>query len=404
MPQPILPITSLRRECRDETWRVTATVGDHPLWFECDDTELTPCPEAFLATFFIPALHLGKQLTIDARVNPAWVDQTTRLLPIYHRWWGYPSVHPASDSSTTRPAPDRPGLPSQQPAPQQVAQCFTGGVDSFFSLLRESRDPEYLLYVHGYDIPIGDTQRAEAFQSSLRDVAQAMGITPILMRTNMRQHPIFGRVSWERTHGAALAAAGMLIAGHIDSLVIPSSYAYENATPWGSHWDTDPLWAAPDHLRIIHDDATLNRRDKILALAPEPLVQRHLRVCWRNLAPTGNCSRCEKCLRTMATLEVGGHLADYHRVFDVDTPLSKRLDAVSALPRHLMFVWKDLATRDVAPPTRAAIHRLLHRSERAAAWAPIIGYAKRGARLLPSALRWACHLLVRRLFGAPDKS
>lgn len=91
---------------------------------------------------------------------------------------------------------------------------------------------------------------------------------------------------------------------HVDSLVIPSSYAYEDATPWGSHWDTDPLWSSPDKIRIIHDDASVNRRDKIIQLAAEPLVQRHLRVCWRNLAPTGNCSRCEKCLRTMTTLEV----------------------------------------------------------------------------------------------------
>lgn len=400
MASSSLHITSLRSERRNGTERVSAKVGSHRLWFESDGFELSDRPEVFLTAFFIPALHTGTPLFIDEAVRPAWIEQTKRLLPIYNRWWNYSPHHPLHQSNPrSQPGDGRPERPDSSFA-HRTAQCFTGGIDSFYSLLCGTHDASHLLYVHGFDIPIDDHERLSAFKPSLHAAADATGATPITVRTNMREHPFFDCVSWERTHGAGLAAAGMVLANHIDALVIPSSYAYEDATPWGSHWDTDPLWTAPDHLRIIHDDATLNRRDKILELAREPLVQRHLRVCWRNLSATGNCSRCEKCLRTMATLEVGGHLPDYHRVFDVDTPLSEHLDALPSLPRHLTFIWRDLATREVSPATRAAIRRLLRRSNRAL----VKKIVRRGPSYVVSKLRDVWQSIRRGLFGAPDKS
>jgi hypothetical protein len=381
----------------DGTWRVTATVGDAPLWFECDDFELLTSPEPFLTAFFVPALHQGLQLAIDANIDPEWIGRTKRLLPIYAQWWGYPQTHPVSVTSNAVPARGK-NIRSAR-SHNRTAQCFTGGIDSFFSLLRGPHDPQYILYVQGFDVPLSDHDRAQALETSLSAVAAATNTTPIIVRTNLRQHPIFDAVSWERTHGAALAAVGMLLAEHIGGIVIPSSYAYEDHTPWGSHWDTDPLWSPPDQLQIIHDDASVTRRDKIVQLAAEPLVQRHLRVCWRNLTPTGNCSRCEKCLRTMATLEASGHLDAYHRVFDVETPLSKRLDDTSYLPHHLTFIWEDLATREVSPATRKAIGRLLRRSQ----WRAWMHSAKQSVSTLRSTLYAARRSIGHALFDTPDK-
>ena len=400
MAQRTLSITTPRRERCDTTWRITATVDGQPLWFESDEVELAARPEAFLTALFIPALHLDRPLTIDAPIDAGWIAQTKRLLPIFHRWWGYPITHPVPEDAVDRPPPDLDAHPPAPPASGRVAQCFTGGIDSFYSLLRGAHGTQYLLYVHGFDIPLDDPARADALDASLRAVTQATGTSPIWMRTNLRRHPVFDAVSWKRTHGAALAAAGLLLATCADALVIPSSYAHENETPWGSHWDTDPLWSLPGQLRIIHDDASIHRRDKILELAPEPLAQRHLRVCWRNLAPTGNCSQCEKCLRTMTTLEAGRELSSYHRVFDVDTPLPQRLNTLTALPHHLTFIWDDLATRNVKPATRAAIRQLLRRSNRAL----VKNIVRRGPSYVVSKLRDVWQSIRRGLFRAPDES
>lgn len=314
-------------------------------------------PEAFATAFFIPALHHHRRIRVDERLNPGWLAGTRRLLPIYASWWNYPEEYPLITP------PDARGT-TELSTPRQGAlgQCFTGGIDSFYSLLRGTHNPESLVFAHGYDIALDDEQRFRHFETGLRTVARALNLEAIVVRTNLREHPVFRSVSWERTHGAALAAIGMVLSDRLGTLIIPSSFDYESETPWGSHWDTDPMWSIPGRLEVVHDDATVHRRDKIIELAREPLVQQHLRVCWQNLASVGNCSRCEKCLRTMVTIETTGSLEAFHRVFDTRTPLPDLLDRLPGISSHLSFIWDDLASRDVSRGTRQAIKRLQRRS------------------------------------------
>jgi len=69
---------------------------------------------------------------------------------------------------------------------------------------------------------------------------------------------------------------------------------------------TDPMLGsrATD---LIYDSADVNRRAKLRELAGSDLALRNLRVCWRS-GTDENCGRCEKCLRTMMTLELHGAL------------------------------------------------------------------------------------------------
>lgn len=334
--------------------RVSAEVNGAPVWFECDDLPLTAVPEALAGAFLIPALHTRAHLKVDAPLDAAWHAATARLVEIFAEWWGYPREHPCG------PAPPSIGAsPLRRQSPGSVAQCFTGGVDSFYSLLHGENRPQCLMFVHGYDISLADIHRARHTDAMLRTVAAERGLRAAVLRTNLREHPLFNAVSWERTHGAALAACGLLSKEHIERLVVPATSI---TPPWGSTPDSDPLWSLPGVVEIAHADAAVHRRQKTLTLAHEPLVQRHLRVCWENQAPAGNCSACEKCLRTMALLEAAGQLERYHRVFDVATPLSQRIDRLRPVAGHLLFVWSDIAGRNVRPETRAAIHRLLRRS------------------------------------------
>jgi hypothetical protein len=162
-----------------------------------------------------------------------------------------------------------------------------------------------------------------------------------------------------------LAAAGLLLTKKIATLVIPSSNDYDHPHAWGSHWETDPFWGRPQRFNIIHGTNAINRRDKIFKIAEENLVKDHLRVCWKNIDKTGNCSKCEKCLRTMVTLQASGRLAAYHRVFNTQTSLATLLDNLHAIPHNLRFVWDDLVTRNLPQSTRTAIQRLMQRSKMA---------------------------------------
>lgn len=46
------------------------------------------------------------------------------------------------------------------------------------------------------------------------------------------------------------------------------------------------------------------RLEKVAAIANEPLVHSHLRVCRENRSAALNCGECEKCVRTQVQLAV----------------------------------------------------------------------------------------------------
>jgi hypothetical protein len=237
---------------------------------------------------------------------------------------------------------------------------FSGGVDSMYELLRSMHDIDALVFVHGFDVDIADRHRAAAFEASLRRLAEQTNKRAIVLRTNARRHRLFRTFDWERTHGAALAAAGHVLSDEVGALRIASSWAYSEPEPWGTRWDLDPRWSSA-RLEIEHADASLTRRQKIAAIAAQPLAHQHLRVCWENLTPAGNCCRCTKCLRTMLSLKAHGML-DRFETFEHDADLVARLDAVPWMSAKLRGCARaqldELLER---PDLRAALERLIER-------------------------------------------
>src|SRR5262249_25540970 len=204
----------------------------------------------------------------------------------FNQWWGYPEIIPEPFHN-----------PRQAPRATQTALCFSGGVDSFHTLLRSGYAIQYLVFVLGFDVELGDLRRFEAFEPSLRAAAAETGARPVVIRTNLREHSAFAPVSWERAHGGALAAIGHLLDGIVGQLLISSTDPFSLRIPWGSHWMTDAFWSS-EKLQVLHVGAHIDRNQKLRAITDEPLARNHLRVCWENRTPVGNCSRCEKCVRT----------------------------------------------------------------------------------------------------------
>lgn len=350
-----LRISPLQLQRQENLSRVTADVDGRPLWFESEQP-LTPAPEAFAGLFWIPALDAGRPLLSDSPLDPHWIESACRTLPVLHRWWGYRDASPlaAGQRTTAR------GMEQAADAGRRTGLCFTCGVDSFHALLCGGIPVDTLVFAHGYDIPHDDWPRRQTLERSLRDVAGAQGKRLVVIRSNLRTHPTFARVSWNRTHGSALAALGHLLGDSLARLVIPSSYSYELASPWGSSWELDPHWSSP-RVEVIHEDASTPRPEKIFRIAGHPLVQPHLQVCWSRKSATGNCCRCEKCLRTMVVCQAAGRL-DSLTAFAPPAPLHELLQQSPPLARHLFGIWQEIRTLPVPAPTAAAIDALLARS------------------------------------------
>jgi hypothetical protein len=115
-----------------------------------------------------------------------------------------------------------------------------------------------------------------------------------------------------------------LLAPAVTRAIIASSRPADLDIPYGSHWSLDPLWSS-SRTSILHQGQGRTRVEKLRAIAAEPLVREHLRVCWQNLAPAGNCSRCAKCLLAMLILEECGEL-EHSRAFEGRSELAARID------------------------------------------------------------------------------
>jgi hypothetical protein len=333
--------------------RVQVQVDSEIIWFESTDSSLAQSTEAIGSALAIPAAAIGKKLAIESPVDAVWLTNAQRAQAIAADWWGYarPGIIADSRAATASLVTRR-----------RTALCFTCGVDSFHSLLRGNHDVSHVIFVLGYDIGLADRQRAEAATTSVRHVAAELGINAEIIRTNLRTHGIFRTTNWEHTHGGALAAIGHLLSEHVDQLLISASYPRVFDRPWGSHWTLDPFWSS-SAFTVAHVGAEKWRAEKLIALMDDPLVRRHLRVCWENRAPGANCGQCEKCLRTMLVLDGHGRL-DRFPVFPAASMLAANLEQLNPLKQDLIRVYAGFLEMDLSTKVRGALTALVDRSAR----------------------------------------
>ena len=335
---------------------VEADIDGEPLWFASDDAKLAPSPEAFASALLMAAATRGEPLEVEAPVDRLWLERVPAIVRQAQEWWQLPGTRVIAADVI-----DTPRL-----KPGTTAQCFTGGVDSFYALITAKTPPGILVYAHGYDVDLTNQIRVDAFLPGLREVAASFGARAVLIATNLQEHSASQCVDIRRSHGGALAALGHVLVEEVERLVIPSSYPYHDPKPWGSHWDVDPLWSS-QRLAVEHADATFRRDGKVRAIADHPMVRRHLRVCFSPKTETGNCSRCEKCIRTMIALAMCGRLDDCE-TFDRTVTIVQRVNAMSTVRPHLVSIYEELLRGIDDPQLSAAVQRLIADSRGRPTW------------------------------------
>jgi hypothetical protein len=203
-------------------------------------------------------------------------------------------------------------LPAQRSPASKTVQFFTGGVDSFFTLLRHAPDGDAidrrvideLLTVWGLDIPLADAGAFGRLAGSIEALARPLGMSTAVLATNLRES------AWQLTHwgeigqGPALAGLALALEGRYRHAVLPASVSYGVFLPYGTHPLFDPLLSTAN-LRFEDDGGQWTRMEKLTRVVRSDLAMNRLRVCWEGRSEL-NCGRCEKCLRTLAMLEILG--------------------------------------------------------------------------------------------------
>ncbi len=275
----------------------------HPVWFVASEG-LGREADFLVPLTLPPAMVAGSRLKLAGTVSPQLLSAVPKIQDIFCLW---SEEHlgvefqrvPVHAKVRSRPLADR---------ASGVACFFSGGLDSFYTLLKHRDEVTHLIFVHGFDIPLtNQTLRAQASQAA-REVARELGKTLIEVETNLRSFSD-ALVYWVCYHGAALASIALLFQDRFGKVLIPATNTYANLDPWGSHPLLDPLWST-ELTEIEEDGCEATRTKKAAYISEYELALERLRVCldYRNLSSSYNCGRCEKCLRTMIDLRIAGAL------------------------------------------------------------------------------------------------
>lgn len=346
-----------RVERRDGRQRVVAEVDGEPLWLESADAALEPAPEALASMVLLPALGAGRPVASAAPLDPRWSAGVERLLAVTAKWWDLPRRPPSAPAALA----DAPGHErGTSPGRGRTALFMSCGGDSFYTLLRGPDPVDLLVFLDGFDIRLDEASRARAAEASVRAVAEATGRRAVSVRTNVRDHHLTGAADWERCHGGVLAGAAHALGPEATRFLVSSSYSRRRDIPWGSHWRLDSLWSG-ERVLVVHTGDRVERETKLRWIAGEPLVQRHLRVCWEHRSPALNCGICEKCVRTLISLVPAGPLERFAG-FDQGPPLEQRVRALGPVNTGIAEVYATLRGRGVGPGVDRAIAELIERS------------------------------------------
>lgn len=315
-----------------------------------------PGIEAGVALAILAAMRTGRDLRVEGALSNTFLQGLGLYIERFVK--SFPDFKPIKVIPASVYDAFSPELPSTR-----CGSFFSGGVDSFFTLIKGAADITDIIYIHGFDVRLDDFSRREAVDSMGAAVAAEFGVRYCSVESNMgKVLQAFG--SWpQHAHGLAMIAVARMFAGAIAQIRIPGTFSIGEQKPWGSWLLTDPLFS-DERLRIVHDACDARRMDKIRRLAQSPLALRHLRVCWESVDGMYNCCRCEKCLRTMTSLDILGVL-DQSTAFAL--PLEYEQVAAVCLPRNglRIFPRENLSmlkeTGKCMPELEAALNRQLHR-------------------------------------------
>lgn len=317
-------------------------------WFEVPEEyagSLSLSGNPWLACLLPLAVTLGEPLRLCAAVDPVLLAGAARVMDTWAAWW--PKRRPVPIEAATKPSEPDGG-------PREAAAFFSGGVDSFYMVLRnrEATDRtavpaiDRLVSVWGFDIPIQSSEEFRRLRSRLAAAARELGKEFLDVATNLRATRL-REAHWGRLgHGCALAGVGLTLERRFRTVSIAATYSGGPVQPWGSHPETDPLLST-SVTRIIHDGAGILRSEKTEYLSRSDLAMRNLHVCYR-IKSDENCCDCRKCYLAMLTFEVLGVRARA-------TTFGKRaLDLARVRRVYLRGSAYQLLYRDIAQRARAA--------------------------------------------------
>lgn len=254
--------------------------------------------DAFFVLAHRVALVTGARLEMPGPVSARLLEGARAIEDVFMLW--RPDLYkPVEWDVTPRTSQLR------MPTDRILGACYSGGVDSMFSLLNPPRSVGIGVFVHGFDINLTRTHFHRIVSARLTDFAARIEVEMLQVTTNVRELMGCG-VTWGgHLHGPAIASFGILLGQVVDELLLPASSTSRHADRSnGSHQLTD-RHLGTEYLAVNHHGTWISRIEKTAAIAEHPGALQALRPCYRTRTDY-NCGECSKCDRTSRDLAMIG--------------------------------------------------------------------------------------------------
>jgi len=350
------------------------------LWYrfpiEYEEYCETEKADAFVVALLLLAMNTHEDILVDGTMSERlYYNLTNHYMSIVRQ------QIPSLTNVSIVPAGFHTGMSAN--SMNMVGTGFSGGVDSFCCVADHLRDtvPASYRVSHLFFNNVGSHGRGPRASRLFReryDLLKAfpkeMGIPFIPVDSNLASLFPFG---FQLTHTIRNISVPLLFQKLLGRYLYASAYHYRNCKA-GEAYDmaySDPFAVhllSTETLECISTGCQYSRVEKTAVVSRFEPSYRFLNVCTNPGKGGRNCSVCDKCCRTLLTLELLGALDKYWRVFDLE-----------AWARHRpLYVCKVLLNDD----GDIFLEEILRLADR-------IGHDLRGS--IRAKYRWACAVLQR---------
>ncbi len=267
--------------------------------------------DAAMAAALLAAMSRKQPLRMSDPVSPSLLAGIAAFQGVFHGWYPDHAVVPVEAPVLEREYPRAPGS----------AHFFSGGVDSFHSILKHRESIDRLIYADGADVRSLEEPLRSEIRRKLTEAAEELGLPLITVETNVGVwSALFGSFG-DRFVGSRLAFVSHLLSGVCGEAWVASSSS-ASLIKFPTHPILDPLWSS-GAMAIRHPLPPVPRVVKVREVAAAEFPLRYLRVCMGGRAY--NCGKCAKCGRTMIALFLVGALDRcpvFPQEFDFDQALA----------------------------------------------------------------------------------
>lgn len=219
------------------------------------------------------------------------------------------------------------------------------GIDSFAAMLQHLNNPELpqfnITHLTYFNVgAMGYKNLEKAKQSYLKDLelvrnfAAKVNLPIVQLESNfsiMYEEFDFNQSGDIRNFSAVLALQKLFRKYLYGSSYPIKDFRFERSQTGYYETLLAPLLST-DSCEIIIANPDLTRIDKTKAIVDNEMAQQTLYVCWKELIANKypdseiarikdkflNCSRCDKCLRTLLAIDIMGYLDKFKDIFDIE--------------------------------------------------------------------------------------